>query len=169
MGHYVANPTTSGRGHTCDVRVCLCSGLCRFSPFHSLSVSSESSNCDFHCDASVKPAQNNIQLYQHCHFIVLQICIHFITHFLPSHIITVMTPVHIWEFISSYLGLITSYPEVFHCSPQAMHESTLKCLNLSHFLLNSCITIIWFHYTNMIYTVNSDFLQKLRNSHFNAS
>jgi len=39
----------------CDVRVCLCSGLCRFSPFHSLSVSSESSNCDFHCDASVKP------------------------------------------------------------------------------------------------------------------
>lgn len=33
----------------------LCSGLCRFSPFHSLSVSSESSNCDFHCEARVNP------------------------------------------------------------------------------------------------------------------
>lgn len=33
----------------------LCSGLCKFSPFHSLSVSSESSNCDFHCEARVKP------------------------------------------------------------------------------------------------------------------
>jgi hypothetical protein len=70
LGQHVANPTTIGRGHTCEVRVCLCSGLCRFSPFHSLSVSSESSNCDFHCDASVKPAHNIIQHYQKCHFTV---------------------------------------------------------------------------------------------------
>ena len=33
-----------------------CSGLCRCSACSSLSVSSESSNCDFHCDASVSPA-----------------------------------------------------------------------------------------------------------------
>lgn len=45
--------------HTCGgmdgTLVPLCSGLCRFSPFHSLSVSSESSNCDFHCEARVSP------------------------------------------------------------------------------------------------------------------
>ena len=32
-----------------------CSGLCKCSPCSSSSVSSESSNCDFHCEASVIP------------------------------------------------------------------------------------------------------------------
>jgi len=45
-----------------------------------------------------------------------------------SHSITVMTLVHIWEFISLYLGLIISYPEVCHGSPQVSHVNTVTVL-----------------------------------------
>jgi hypothetical protein len=95
LGQHVANPTTIGRGHTCEVRVCLCSGLCRFSPFHSLSVSSESSNCDFHCDASVRPAHNNIQLYKECHFTTVQIYVCFNKLLLLSAEIGVKSATHL--------------------------------------------------------------------------
>lgn len=52
---HTLEPSGCHEAHLLTVRRCLCSGLCRLSAFSSLSVSSESSNCDFHCEARVRP------------------------------------------------------------------------------------------------------------------
>jgi hypothetical protein len=151
------------RGHTCEVSVCLCSGLCRFSPFHSLSVSSESSNCDFHCDARVKPAQNNTKHYQHCYFIVLQTCACFVTHFLLSRIAqhnSMYLEVH--NVISWYDNKLSWgfswFSSVFLVK---YSTSTLKWALTSHTHISRSlgfITLIQFIQSTQIYYINQDIL-----------